>query len=200
MIRPMLHCKVASADSRTERFVSVNFGAHARRHVAVELRLWPTAASEAQMLLVELLLDLLLRMDPVVEEVRIVSPCDPLAVTSTYSGPCDEGAMRLRRPSGRESGSLLRLAVGRYAGSPSMDATAWQLGFDGAHIQPSKAGIVGPVSPALEAAKHLFFAAAAEKDRTGPTAYPVAGHGLRCAALEMVYRSRRRVSRSPTCP
>jgi len=53
-----------------------------------------------------------------------------------------------------------------------VDATGWQLGFDGAHIQTSNAGLVGPSLAALEAAKHLFFTAAAEKDLTEPTAYP----------------------------
>lgn len=69
IVRPLLSAKVSALESRTEAFAQQNFGV--RDHgVALDLQL-PSSLRINQRLAAEVLVDLCLRMDPVVSEIRL---------------------------------------------------------------------------------------------------------------------------------
>lgn len=152
IIRPLLSSKVSSLESRTEAFAQQNFGMR-ERGVALDLHLPPRMGAN-QLLATEVLLDLCLRMDPVISEVRIHGNddvADELVVNAAA-----------RFPLAREEhadGALDRVAfaIGK-SDLPYVDVSDWIVGFN-APVQASPAGVVGPFLGAIEAAKYIFLAA-----------------------------------------
>jgi len=155
IIRPALSARVPTGQSRTVAFAD-RFGGLGQGAV-VELRL-PTSPSPAQRMLSEILVDLCLRMDPIVSEIRISSG------SPVVSAIVDAAAQRF--PLEHRGGPLVELDVVRFAVGrselPYVDASDWLVGFNvpvGGGTGGDHPG--GAFIGALEAAKYLFLRAAA---------------------------------------
>ncbi len=169
VVRPLLSTKIASAESRTEAFGQQNFGARVGG-AAVELHL-PASMNANQLLAAEVLLDLCLRMDPVICEVRIVSlhpGIGALVADAARRFPLQQSV--------RVDPALVvvRFAIGGSDG-PYLDVNDWLVGFNTPvspteHRQPA-----APFVGALEAAKYIFLSAAT-------VAYPGAKNHLSWSA------------------
>lgn len=165
VVKPRLSERVAAHDSRTCAFGERHFGAGAYG-VAVELVL-PSKPDASQHLLAEVLFGLLVRMDPVVIEIRF-------AKGELAERLVAEAAQRIPLAVSNQRDSALpavRLGVGpgieRY-----VDASDWCVGFD--CLAPGSRGNspAGAFLAAVEAAKYLYVRCV-ESAKATPLAYEV---------------------------
>lgn len=156
VIRPQLSARLIAAESRTEAFANARFGVRTAA-AAIELAL-PMLLSQHQELLLEVLLDLCLRMDPIVAEIRLVTEGDAGRLQDLISS----AALRvpLERPvSSDTSLSTIHFAIG-VADGPYVDASDWCIGFSTPSPATSRGIGAGAIFAALESAKYLFLRAA----------------------------------------
>lgn len=165
VVKPRLSERVAAHDSRTCAFGERHFGARAQG-VAVELVL-PSKPDTSQQLLAEVLFGLLVRMDPVVTEMR-------LAKGHLAERMIAEAAERIPLAVSIQSDSALpavRFGVGpcveRY-----VDASDWCVGFDCSAPGSRGNSPAGAFLAAVEAAKHLYVQSVGS-GRAAPLAYEV---------------------------
>jgi hypothetical protein len=155
ILRPRLSERIAAQDSRTEAFTAARFGVR-RGSVAIELLL-PAAPTAHQVLVLDILLDLCLRMDPIVAEVRLLTAGANLATLLSAA------ALRLpvERPASADATlATIQFAIGR-ATCPYVDANDWRIGFNAPLPSTSTGFGAGAIFGALEAAKYLFLQAVA---------------------------------------
>jgi molybdopterin/thiamine biosynthesis adenylyltransferase len=155
VIRPQLSARLIAAESRTEAFADARFGVRTTA-AAIELVL-PMLLSQHQELLLEVLLDLCLRMDPIVAEIRLVTEGDAGRLQDLISS----AALRvpLERPvSSDASLSTIHFAIG-VADGPYVDASDWCIGFSTPAPAMSRGIGAGAIFAALESAKYLFLRA-----------------------------------------
>lgn len=165
VVRPLLSTKVPTADSRTEAFGQQRFGTRSGG-IALELRL-PEAMNANQLLAAEVLIDLCLRMDPIVAEIR-------LATSNVTAVQLVESASRrfplAQNATADASLQTVRFAVGAYD-VPYVDVSDWSVGFNAPVPSAQRNFPAGPFLGALEAAKYIFLKAAT-------IAYPATGDHL----------------------
>lgn len=155
VLRPALSTRVPTDESRTEAFARQNFGGRVRS-AAIELRV-PASPNPNQLILAEVLLDLCLRMDPVVSEVRVSSGCPDVARII--------GGAARRLPLERLAQPDAEIDVVRFAVGPSelpyVDASDWVVGFNAPVGGGRGDHPAGAFIGALEAAKYVFLRAVA---------------------------------------
>ncbi len=153
--KPKLGEKVALEDSRTGAFVARHFGSQSSRGAAVDL-LVQGKLDEHRALAFEVLLDLVLRMEPVVTEVRITA--DDERASDILSAAAERVPLeRVGSPDG--SLSSVPFGVGQSQ-APFLDVNDWSVGFDRTVPAGRTSFIAGPFLGALEASKYLFLRAA----------------------------------------
>jgi molybdopterin/thiamine biosynthesis adenylyltransferase len=155
--KPKLRERIAAMESRTEAFAVRHFGErpHECAGAAVEL-LVPGVLHDENALAFEVLLDLLLRMEHVVAEVRITA--DDGRVGRIISAAGERIPLEV---AGRLDSSLVPVpfGIGRTQG-PFLDVNDWCVGFSEVVASGLTTFIAGPFLGALEASKYIFLRAA----------------------------------------
>ncbi len=152
VVRPQLAARIAAGESRTEAFGDRHFGA-LTRGVALELVL-PPVPNASQLLAMEVLLGLCLRMDPVIAEVRMSKTA---ATLDALRGLEDRIPFEVHS---RPDMALPALAFGIGPGrGPYVDASDWLIGFDSPVWGTTGISPAGPFFAALEAAKFICLRA-----------------------------------------
>lgn len=156
VIRPQLSARIAAEQSRTAAFTERRFGKR-KRGVAIEL-IVPAAMRSEQRLLFEALVELCIRMEPIVEELRLVPVGDAQATNLVVAAAAERVPMILSTQASPELAPV-RFAIGA-SDHPFVDANDWQIGFNTTLGASSSGFGAGPVFAALEASKYLFLRAA----------------------------------------
>ena len=153
--KPKLGEKVALEDSRTGAFVGRHFGTQSSHGAAVDL-LVPGKLDDLRALTFEVLLDLVLRMEPVVTEVRITADDDRASDVLTAAAE----RIPLERV-GTADGSLSSVAFGvGQSQAPFIEVSDWSVGFNRTVPAGRTSFIAGPFLGAIEASKYVFLRAA----------------------------------------
>jgi hypothetical protein len=153
--RPMLGEKVSAEDSRTGAFAARHFEGRPERGAAVDLFL-PGTLDDRRALTFEVLLDLLLRMAPIVTQLRVTADDD--RASAIISAAADRIPLEI---GGGVDRSLTSVPFGIGPSEvPFVDVNDWCIGFSQAVAPGPTSFIAGPFLGALEASKYIFLCAA----------------------------------------
>jgi molybdopterin/thiamine biosynthesis adenylyltransferase len=145
---PYLLELIGEGESRSHAFINKNFG-HVSGGTAVTVRV-NRATTPSQALLVETLIELLVRMEPVITTVSVHGEPEMLsALERTITARFPVRVLR------EQPTATIEFGVGGGA-EPFIDATGWSFGCNVALPESSERVPVGGFLGALEAAKYIF--------------------------------------------